>query len=84
MDLHEQVASINTREDLVKFIQQLADDLRADPDAWENASLERFLDALARWSGSMHNVYRNTGRPVPDEPSWRTIGEMMLAATMYE
>lgn len=83
-ELHEQVMTIHTRDDLVRFLERLADDLRENSDAWENPTLDRFLDALARWTSSMENVYRNTGRPVPQEPSWRTFGEMMLAARIYE
>jgi hypothetical protein len=48
--LHEQVAAIETRADLVAFIEALRDDLVTDPLRWENPTLESFLSALASWT----------------------------------
>jgi hypothetical protein len=83
-ELHEQVAEIQTRDDLVAFIKALRSDLRADPKKWENATLESFLDALASWTEDMDGYYQNHGREVPQTPTWKTLGEMLAAARVYE
>ena len=82
--LHEQVEEIATREDLVAFIEALRRDLDADPTQWKNPSLERFLGALASRIEDMDGFYRNQGRAIPKTPTWKTVGEMLAAARVYE
>jgi hypothetical protein len=83
-ELHEQVAEIQTRADLVAFIEALRADLTANPKKWENSTLESFLAALASWTEDMDGYCRNQGREVPQTPTWRTLGEMLAAARIYE
>lgn len=84
MELHERMDSISSNKDLAEFIEALRADLRCNPEEWENPTLESFLDAAAAWVGSMENAYRNTQRVFPSEPSWKTVGEIFLAAKIYE
>jgi hypothetical protein len=83
-ELHEQVAEIETRADLVAFIEALQADLKAHPQKWENQTLDSFLCALASWTEDMDGYYENQGRASPDSPSWKTFGEMLAAARVYE
>lgn len=84
MELHEQISAIQSKNDLIEFIRALDADLRANSAHWENATLERFLGALASWLEDSDGYYRNQGRPVPTSPSWRDVAEMLMAAKMYE
>ncbi len=80
----DQVRSINSRDDLIVFIRSLLSDLKTRPGSWENSQLDNYLEALAAWTKDMGGHAQNRGEPVPDEPSWRLFGEMLMAATMYE
>jgi hypothetical protein len=80
----ELVSGIASRADLVEFIRELAIDLRDQPDAWDNASFESYLDALASWTQDMDGHMATAGRTIPAEPSWRVFGEMLIAARIYE
>jgi hypothetical protein len=82
--LHEHVAQIRTKEDLVSFIEALGTDLKENPGSWENPTLESFLAALASWVEDSEGYYRNQGLEVPEAPTWRGIGEMLTAARTYE
>lgn len=84
MELHEQIETIDSREDLAAFIDRLRDDLRESPEDWENPELDRYLDALGAWTAAMDGYFQNRGEPVPQTPSWRLIATMLLAAKMYE
>lgn len=85
MELHELVETINTRQDLAEFIQSLLRDLETNQQEWENPQLERYLDALAAWTTDMDGYFRNIqGHPAPEQPTWRLIGYMLLAARIYE
>lgn len=78
------IPSIQTRDDLAGFIGALADDLRRNPDAWENATLGSFLDALAAWTNDMDGYYRNINEEAPVAPQWKTFADMLAAARVYE
>jgi hypothetical protein len=84
MKLHERVGQIATKAELVEFVRALAEDLTANRERWENPTLDRYLDALAAWLEDSDGYYRNQGRPVPAEPSWRDVADMLMAASIYE
>lgn len=84
MDLHRSIERITTKEDLAQSIEQLRQDLADNPDEWENMSLDAYLEAMAAWLHDMDGYYRNQGLALPTAPTWQTIGEILLAAKMYE
>ena len=77
---YERAEQIFSRQDLALFLSELHQDLRQNPDLWENADLERFLEALAAWVAATPT----DSRLAPETPQWRTFAEMMLAARIYE
>jgi hypothetical protein len=76
--------NIATREDLVKFVEDLANEASSVSKNWENEDLPSFLMAIAAWIDDMDGIYQNKGERVPSQPSWKTIGEILKAATIYE
>jgi hypothetical protein len=82
--MNEQLEEVRSKEDLAEFIAALCRDLRTDAGSWENATLERFLDAAQAWIRDMDGYYRNAGQERPDIPSWRTFAEILSAARSYE
>jgi hypothetical protein len=84
MKLHGYVSQVRSKAELVEFVRALANDLSTNREEWENATLETYLAALASWLEDSDGYYRNQGRPVPAEPSWRHVAEMLMAAKMYE
>ena len=64
---------MKTRDDALETPNKLQDDLLANPDAWENPTLERYLEAMTAWLGD-----------VKREPSWELICDMLEAAKIYE
>ncbi len=84
MELREQAEKIQTRDDLVLFMNHLIRDLHTCPERWENTSLETYLAAMAAWVQDMDGYYRNRGKKVPQLPTWKQVGEILLAARIYE
>jgi len=83
MGLIDQCNSVRSREDFVAFATALAKDFRDNRDSWENASLDRFLEALAGWVNDMDGHYINKGVS-PPQSDWNVLAEMLMAAKMYE
>ncbi|MGN6317227.1 DUF7660 family protein [Trinickia sp.] len=84
MKLTDQVRNIASKEDLADFVGALLQDLEQNRGEWENPTLDRFLLAMESWIRAMDNFYRNTGQDIPVTPSWRTLGDILYAAKMYE
>ena len=82
--LADKVRELRTREDLVAFLQLAAEDLAAHPEDWENDSLPAFLEAWAAWLNDCPGWFRNNGQEVPELPSWKFVGDMVMAARVYE
>jgi hypothetical protein len=75
---------VATRTDAAAVIQQMLADLRAHPTAWENHTLDRFLDALASSLRSIDGLYLNRGQQLPDPPTWKLLTEALIMASGYE
>jgi hypothetical protein len=84
MSMNEQVEAIQSRKALVSFVRSLYDDLKKKPETWGNKNLDSYLEAIAAWIEDMDGYYLNLNEPVPEEPSWKTIGQILLAAKLYE
>lgn len=84
MTLAEHNNSVRSREDFVAFVKALSQDLRDNPSTWENANLERFLEALSAWVEDMDGYYLNQGKPVPRQADWKVAADMLMAAKLYE
>jgi hypothetical protein len=84
LKLYEKVENVNSREDLIKFIFHLRMDLQTHKDKWENITLDDFLEAMEAWVNDMEGYYLNSNQPVPKQPSWKTIADILYASSMYE
>lgn len=76
--------NIVTRDDLVLFIRTLVSESFSASKNWQNADLPSFLEAMAAWIEDMDGYYQSRGEPTPCQPSWKTLGEILKAATIYE
>lgn len=84
MELSEHVKTIQSKADLIAFVEALCDDFRTNPMTWENPTLDQFLSALANWIADSDGYYVNQGFVPPSVPTWRHVADMLLAAKMYE
>lgn len=75
---------VRSRDELAQFVRGMAADLAERPETWENADLGRFLEAMSAWIDSMDAYYRNIGEPIPTQPDWRTLAEILGAARINE
>ena len=80
----EQCDSVESRPDFVAFVRALRQDLKRNPEGWENNTLDLFLEALGAWAEDMDGYYLNQGKPVPTLPDCKLLASMLMGATMYE
>ncbi|CAM5675168.1 DUF7660 family protein [Streptomyces aurantiogriseus] len=75
---------VETREDFVRFLEEMLIDLQHNPEEWENPTLKSFLDAWAAWVGALPRWYAKRGEEMPDQPDWKLLAAMVSAARIYE
>ena len=68
-------ANISTKEELATFIANLREDLAHNDGEWENVTLEAYLEAMEAWIADSE---------FGDEPPWRILAKVLLAAGRYE
>ena len=66
-----------TVEDVVRRLSELSESIKREPEAWENQTLERYLDAMTRWLEDMKDR-------VGEKPCWELFAIMLEAAKIYE
>jgi hypothetical protein len=59
-------------------------DLVTHPGEWENHTLDRLLEALARSVKGLPGLYANRGEQFPDSASWKVFAEALVMASGYE
>ncbi len=84
MDSLNDTTWVRTRADLVSYVRQLSQEAEAPASGWENQSLHGYLEALSAWTNDMDGYFINRGEPVPDQPQWSLIADMLRAACFYE
>ena len=77
----ETVAAVASREDLVRIVEAMHADLVGSGAAeWENNSLERYIEALAAFAGSLDSYWENRGEEIGQQPTWATLALITLAS----
>jgi hypothetical protein len=80
----EDAEAVNSREELVSYIQRISAAIAGGKEV-ENATLDRFLEALSRWIEDCPGFFRNTGYELPgDASSWPFVAHALSAALIYE
>jgi len=84
MNLNQEIAGVQSREDLAAFVGALRKDLETNKEEWENSTLERFLEAMEAWIESMDGWYLNKGESPPKSPTWQAFAHILHASKIYE
>jgi hypothetical protein len=82
-ELDQQAETVQTQQAFSSFIRALRTDLKQNGQAWENADLDAFLEAIAGWVDDMDGYYLNRGMSAP-KPDWRVLAHLFAAARHYE
>jgi hypothetical protein len=76
------INNIKNKNDLAVFVRELSEeDISA---SWENKEIKSYLEAMSGWIEDMDGYYENKGEKQPTTPSWKTVAEILRAATVYE
>lgn len=81
----ERVCAIETKDDLATFVSDLRDGLLGHADEWQNLTLGHYLESLSAWLTDVaDDDFESNGVSLSESPSWRAMGELLLAAKYHE
>ena len=84
LELHRQLETVQTKDDLSALVRALQHNLKDHPEEWENDDLSSYLEAMAAWIDDTRGYFKNMGETSPEYPTWKAVGQMLLAASAYE
>lgn len=77
--------AVRSREDLAAFVDGLLLDLQSQPEGWENATLERYLDALSRYISGLPGWCKNNEPAIDAEKAeWQLFAIALAGAQVFE
>ncbi len=77
--------TVATRDDLRRVVGQMHSDfVESGVLEWENATLERFLEAMAGYLRDLDGYFHNRDEAIPDQPDWHLVALLLVAASGYE
>ena len=74
------IESARSADDVAEIVHLMHADLSANPTAWENPTLDRFLDALG---GYLRDAGEERYADVP-AAAWAALADILYAASLYE
>lgn len=83
--IHDLRQRVKSKEDFLKILSLLREDLHINSKQWENNTLESYLEAMEAWAMVMEKYYAQRDVDVDlERPSWRVFADILLAARVYE
>jgi len=82
--MHSSIKSIKSNKDLSKYIMQLRQNLKENPEEWENLDLDSFLEAMAAWVDDSDGYFCDTNQKLPKDEEWQLVATVLSASKIYE
>jgi len=76
--------SVNSWDDLSKFVVDLLEDHEKNPNQWNNYDLYPFLDAMASCIANMGMSHKNNNKLFSEDQPWKIFAEILYAAKAYQ
>jgi len=81
MQLNEQLETVSDEATFLAFVRALAADRRANAGAWENSSIEGFLEAASSWAEGSEFGSKQT---LPAQSLWKKFAAFLYCGKIYE
>lgn len=74
-----------TRIEFVEFLKGFRKDLEENKSAWENKTLEDFLEAMQAYSEDIQGYYDNMKLNInADDATWENFATILKGSAVYE
>jgi hypothetical protein len=84
-DFYDFSEKVESKDDFIKFLEGLLQNLHDYPDDWDNNDLKSYIDGFYGFVLSIDGYYKNTNQNIDTEKiTWNMLAKMMRAARVYE
>ncbi len=74
-----------TKQDFITFLKEFRADYHANPDRWENKTLDDFLEAMQAYTIDIQNMYDNNNLKIDSTKfDYRIFADILSGAAIYE
>ncbi len=77
MDLYEKLQNVNNKDSFIEFLKALSKDSNENKNAWENMTIEDYLESIAAWTEDSSDTL-NKGF------DYKTAAILFYAGKIYE
>lgn len=84
MNIYTEIKNVQTKEELLRFLQMLANDRRSNEEEWESKSVEDYLLSIQSWIEDMNGYYENNNLEIPQNIDWNFIANIFYVGKIYE
>lgn len=84
MNWNEIVTNVNSKDEFIEFIGELVNDLKNNPDSWENLNLDNYLIAMKSWIEDMDGWEQNLCIDISTMNIWQLMAHILYASKIYE
>lgn len=76
---------VTDRKSFIEFLEAFLQDYKSHGDAWENNTMETFLEAMAAYAADVQGYYNNMEPGInADIPTWKVFADILRGAAIYE
>ena len=75
---------VETKEQFLTFVRSLKVSFQDEPNAWENGSIDSYMEGILGWTTDFEGAYKYRGEVLPNHIDWKFIARMLAAASIYD
>lgn len=76
---------VTDRQSFIKFLELLRVDYLKNQNEWENATIDKFLEAMSAYTNDIQGYYDNMHQNTnADIPSWKVFADILKGSKIYE
>lgn len=84
MQLYDYINNISNKDDFIKFLKMLKNDVLINNNEWVNNNISLYLESICSWIEDMNGYYKNIGVEKPKNINWNFIALLLYMGKIYE
>ena len=84
MDINSIFHGVNSKEEFMRFLDELQCDYMQRGEEWENKDINEYLAGVRSWVDDMDGYFRNMNLDIPSNIDWKFIATLFYVGKIYE
>jgi hypothetical protein len=83
LEIQDLLERIENREDFIKFISYLIQDLKQNANEWANTNIEDYLRGIAAWVEDVDGLFTDP-EDLAESVDWHFVATILYTGSRYE